>query len=215
MNRIDPSEYRRSFGFDSKSSKKQKAALARAWETRNCEIELYWKRAAYFWTMIAVLFAAYGVALKDGDIRELSLAIACVGLVLSVGWYLINRASAAWQKNWEAHVDALEDDVTGPLYKTVRCTSDYKILDLTGPLPFSPSRISILISLFISGLWFALVVFEAMSIWLPAYSGISAKGILALLTVVFTVASLLGLMGCRTSTKSDIIRFKKRESHHH
>jgi hypothetical protein len=34
-------------------------ALDAAIKTRNFEIELYWKRAAYFWTLIAVAFAGY------------------------------------------------------------------------------------------------------------------------------------------------------------
>ena len=36
-----------------------KAALEQAYEVRKFEIELYWKRATYFWTFIGASFAAY------------------------------------------------------------------------------------------------------------------------------------------------------------
>jgi hypothetical protein len=32
---------------------------------------------------------------------------------------LIIRASKRWQENWEKHIDYLEDEITGPLYKTL------------------------------------------------------------------------------------------------
>ncbi|PNK72626.1 hypothetical protein CEQ35_000035 [Yersinia enterocolitica] len=45
--------------------------------------------------------------------------IASTGFVFSYGWFLVNKGSKFWQENWEFHIDRLEDEITGPLYKTV------------------------------------------------------------------------------------------------
>jgi hypothetical protein len=50
---------------------------------------------------------------------HLFLVVTGLGLVLSAAWYLANRGSKQWQENWENHVDLLEYEVKGPLYKTV------------------------------------------------------------------------------------------------
>src|SRR4051794_37301242 len=97
-----------------------KTALDQALDNRKFEIELYWKRATYFWLLNAAAFAGYiSVANSNTSHSDILVAIACVGLVLSVAWYLVNRGSRQWQNNWQSHVDMLEDYVTGPLYKTV------------------------------------------------------------------------------------------------
>jgi hypothetical protein len=69
--------------------------------------------------------------------------------VFSVGWYLVNRGSKAWQKNWEAHVDLLEDEVIGPLYKTTINRYKYELMDPVDAFPFSVSKINQLLSLFV------------------------------------------------------------------
>lgn len=52
-------KYRKSFELDSSDSDKRKFALEHALDIRKFEIELYWKRATYFWTLIAATFAGY------------------------------------------------------------------------------------------------------------------------------------------------------------
>ena len=99
-------------------------ALEYALETRKFEIELYWKRAAYFWTFIAASLAAYGVIRASGDIdgyekAHLSVLVVVLGLVFSFAWQAANRGSKLWQENWENHVALLEDDVVGPLFNTI------------------------------------------------------------------------------------------------
>ena len=39
--------------------KVRESALKQALDIRKFEIELYWKRTAYFWTLIAATFAGY------------------------------------------------------------------------------------------------------------------------------------------------------------
>ena len=117
-------EYKRAFGLSELNRKNPEKALEFALDIRKFEIELYWKRATYFWAFIAISLAGFGSLLAAKEIRcdekgEALLTASCLGLVFSVAWYFVNRASKLWQENWEKHVDLLEDEVIGPLYKTV------------------------------------------------------------------------------------------------
>ena len=160
---LDEEEYKGDF------SGKEEKALSYALDTRKFEIELYWKRATYFWTFIAAALAAYGViqASKDIDIeqrRHLSVLISVLGFVFSFAWQAVNSGSKHWQENWENHVAMLEDKVIGPLYKTVSGrppTTNFKekISDtLTGPRKYSVSKINQIVSLFVCGIWLLLTL---------------------------------------------------------
>lgn len=59
MKELSPKKYRKLF------KKKVEGALERAWLNRDFEISHYWKRAAYFWTFIAVDFAGYFALLNS------------------------------------------------------------------------------------------------------------------------------------------------------
>jgi len=143
---------------------KKTEALKYALEIRSFEIELYWKRATYFWAFIGATLAGYG-AVQASSIpskADLSVALSCLGLVFSFGWFLVNKGSKQWQENWENHVDLLEDDIIGPLYKIVLTRpepSKKKWLKrfVVGPGPFSVSKINQIISLFVIVLWLFLL----------------------------------------------------------
>lgn len=196
---LEPGEYAKLFHS---SKAKRKAALDRAWQTRNFEIELYWKRATYFWTILGALFVAYGFAVKADEApdKDLRLIIACLGAVLSLAWYLVNRGSAAWQQNWEAHVDALEDAVTGPLYKTVRRSSRVAQWHPFGPLNMSPSKITIAVALFVFVCWTVLVARESMSV-ISIHLNVNSWPAVAVLTAAVMVSILIIWTG--QSSKSD------------
>ena len=133
------------------------AALDRAHTIRQFEIELYWKRATYFWAIIAVAFAGF-FACENADNDFGASFVSSVGMVLGTAWYVVNRGGNAWHHNWEQHVDLLEDEVTGPLYKTLLNRKKYRFWRLTEPYPFSPSRANALISIFVVGGWFVLQI---------------------------------------------------------
>lgn len=110
----------------SKDSLEQAHAIAL--DVRKFEIELYWKRSAYFWAIIAATVGAYGLLLsssfKDGKtstfiIQFMLFGLSIMGFVFSRAWQLVNKGSKFWQANWEAQVEVLEDKVVGPIYKTV------------------------------------------------------------------------------------------------
>ncbi|MRS04692.1 hypothetical protein EG832_15970 [bacterium] len=99
-----------------------------------------------------------------------SLVIGCLGLLFSVSWYCVNRGSKQWQENWENHVDLLEDEIIGPLYKVVTKLPEIREswwsregfkrrLEsvVIGPGPFSVSKINQVVSLFVCLLWIVLV----------------------------------------------------------
>lgn len=151
----------------------RKEALSHALDIRKFEIELYWKRAAYFWTFIGATFAGF-IAVKastSANEQDLSVMLSCLGLVFSFGWFCVNRGSKHWQENWEKHVDMLEDKVTGPLYKVVltrRPPSNWKergIHLITGPSPLSVSKINQIISIYVTVLWLFLLIYS-----LPKFS---------------------------------------------
>jgi len=138
--------------------KKRELALERAWHNRDFEIDKYWSRATYFWAFIAATFAGYIAVMASDKMsrtfqNELGFIIICMGLVFSVSWYLVNIGSKKWQENWEKHIDMLEDYVTGPIYKTV-----------WNETAFSVSRINIMVSSFVTLIWFLLAVAQAIGV---------------------------------------------------
>lgn len=131
---------------------KLNAALERAWKNRDFEIDKYWSRATYFWAFIASAFAGYlGIVTSDKidvNFKETyTFMLACIGLIFSVAWVYVNKGSKKWQENWEKHIDMLEDDVTGPIYKTTTTEKGYSV-----------SKINLRVSEFILIIWIVLFV---------------------------------------------------------
>ena len=144
------------------SFEEKKLRLEQVLDIRKYEIDLYWKRATYFWTFIAATLTGYGltqIAKESVSINKFQFIIVCLGLIFSFAWYLVNRASKYWQENWEKHLDMLEDEIIGPLYKTTIHPSTYsRSFSLTGALSHSVSRINILLSFFVFLIWIATLI---------------------------------------------------------
>lgn len=117
-----------------------------AWESKNFEIELYWKRAGYFWAFQTIILAGLFAVVSSKDLGEdknhYIHYTTCLGFITALGWLLINKGSKVWQRHWEKVVDILEDYVIGKLYKTN-----------TNQKTFSVSKINELISQFFMLLW--------------------------------------------------------------
>lgn len=164
--KIDETKYKSDFGIEPENMEKLKAALEQALDIRKFEIELYWKRAAYFWTLIAAAFAGYFVILSAqhlDDKKFLAFIVACVGFLFTFAWFQVNRGSKQWQENWENHVDILEDKVTGPLYKTILgrpSGDDFFERHVTGPGNISVSKTNQIVNLFTLCIWLALAYFS-------------------------------------------------------
>ena len=144
------------------SSEVKKEALKQALDIRKFEIELYWKRTAYFWTLITAMFAGYFlIQNSDNTTKEqMGILISSIGFVFSFGWYLSNRGSKFWQVNWERHVDLLENGIMGDLYKIV--IHDDKKRNFLGFLidekSYSVSKINQILSFFVVSIWFLLIL---------------------------------------------------------
>lgn len=120
----------------------------KAWEAKNFEIENYWKRANYFWAFQVASFAGYFTFISSKGYEnnpQVLYFIACIGFITCLAWTFINRGSKTWQRHWEIHVDMLENEITGPLYKIV-----------TSPKTYSVSKINEIVSRFIVTIWFIL-----------------------------------------------------------
>lgn len=153
--------------------------------------------------MIGAILAGYFILLsKSSDKNEttlkLTFALGCLGFVFTIGWYFVNRGSKFWQVNWEKHLNFLEDDFVGPLYKTTINRKSYtgKFWDLTGPYPFSVTKVNQVLNLILSIFWLILLIEFTYS-----NLNFSVSFIMSFysLMIIFTIASILCLYSlCHT-----------------
>lgn len=180
------------------SGEKRDKALTQALDIRKFEIEMYWKRATYFWTLIAATLAGYAAVRAGEKIQDrefLSVVLSSLGLLFAFAWYCVNRGSKQWQENWENQVDMLEDGVIGPLYKTIlrrpkpSGAIEHLANFISGPHPFSVSGINQIISLYVVFLWIALLWLS-----LPSFASGGAFPWKYFFIVGFSVASCVMFM---------------------
>ncbi len=134
--------------------------LHKCYYFRDFEIEMYWKRAQYFWGFLAVIYAGYFLLLTYKEIPvKYKLLTAAIGVLMSFAWYLVNRGSKRWQEHWEKMIDKYEDKTNFIVYKD-------KTNVETGIIKagkFSVSKVNIMVSLIIFISWiyiFGVTLFE-------------------------------------------------------
>jgi hypothetical protein len=136
---------------------KRKRALQRAYQQRTFEIEHYWKRAGYFWGFQLAIFAAFGLIWKDvGGPQQwgpLALALSSLGIVTALANWLSALGSKFWQENWEKHIDMLENEFEGRLYKTVWLSD--------GKRQYSVSKVNLALSGYFIMFWVILFIYVA------------------------------------------------------
>ena len=132
----------------------QKKRLDLAVQTRNFEIELFWKRSLFFWGFIAAAFAGY--AGLHATNAGLATAIGCFGLVCSFAWSLVTRGSKYWQEGWESKVDECELPLIGRFFAVEMKPQTHKGQWLQSR-KFSVSKISIALSDYVFFLWICLI----------------------------------------------------------
>lgn len=180
-------------------------ALKTALDIRKFEIELYWKRATYFWAFIAVIFAGYfSVSQGSANHDVILMVICCLGLVFSLSWYMVNKGSKFWQNNWEYHVDLLENKINGPLYKTIIYNSDISTNRPSKPYPFSVSKINQMLSFFLVMVWLILAVITLVKTFLNI--NIAWRESYKFIDLVFNILIVVGTVCFAT------IMFKKSRS---
>lgn len=192
------------------------AAYYQAADIRKFEIDMYWKRATYFWALIAVAFAAFFAVSSSKDIVSKNfylIAISSAGLVFTFAWFSVNKGSKYWQENWENHLDLLEDNITGPLYKSklVRPSED-SVLEkyFLGPAPYSVSKINQIIALFTMLLWLTFIA----SVLLDDSSMVTCNDNLLIPMILAIVFMLLIVLLGKSHQKDMNPKFSLRTVHH-
>ena len=165
---IAPKDYKSLMGGatlskESKESKdsKEVEAYKQAADIRKFEIELFWKRATFFWAFITAIYVAYYHVLTEMYAQECDgikrychgsfplLILSALGLFFCFSWLLSSKGSKHWQENWENHLDLLENKITGPLYKTYESGKAY-----------SESKITIAAGWVVTACSYGLLVYE-------------------------------------------------------
>src|SRR5262245_20757003 len=82
-----------SSAFSSVRDEHKSETLRVALDIRKFEIDLYWKRASYFWALIAASFGGYFALSNAQRPTDAGFVVACIGFVVSLAWYLVNRGS--------------------------------------------------------------------------------------------------------------------------
>lgn len=195
-------------------------AYRQAADIRKFEIELFWKRGTYYWAFILAAFTAHFALLgmlfsdcgKDFSVSGvyclpgLSLfALAATALVcffFSFAWTLVNKGSKFWQNNWEAHLDMLENEVTGKLYQTYLNTNsdefdgcpwtckayDYSVSKVTMVTSIALS----LISAFLTALYIGILIGKYWNIPFLEYSSFAKLSLpIALLLLCCGILTLI------------------------
>ena len=174
---------------------KREKALGLAHDIRKFEIELYWKRATYFWALIATAIGGF-IALLNSEPSATNLLarslkstllefIASMAFLFSVGWFFVNKASKFWQRNWEYHVDELEDDFSGPLYKRVHYRESDSWWRPHYTYAFSPTAVNQLLSCFVALLTFFLCLLPLP--WGSSFNAMKCDFFLLLPIIVFSL----------------------------
>lgn len=113
---------------------KLREAYDKAHDIRKFEIELYWKRTTYIWTVISALLTITGILLsqffKDSNTSPTQsndtffnlyysiLFLSSIGTLITIIAANMLKSSVYWQKNWEYHTNLLEPLFSGNIYST-------------------------------------------------------------------------------------------------
>ena len=142
------------FKYFARDEKLLMKAFEIALETRKFEIELYWKRASYFWVFVSVIFVGWYSINCPFPIKTLLMFL---GLIVSFCWFCVNRGSKFWQENWELNIKVLSKEIGIPIFSLI--SYDYKSpFNFTAKYPYSVSKVNQLVSLFITVFWIGIIL---------------------------------------------------------
>lgn len=201
-------QYKALFG----DPKNLEPALKTAMEERKLEIDMYWKRAAYFWTLIGASFVGFFSANQIiGRHSAVPFLIACLGVAFSFSWYLVNRGSKRWQENWERHVELLEEATYGPLHRITLDAGEYRLRHLHRAYGFSVTRVNQLLSALVVCFWTILAVGAAIGAGFGTAWGDPTPGIVAVLVALFIATAL---RSGKSESGPRVVRLTERELGH-
>jgi hypothetical protein len=94
------------------------------------------------------------------------------------------------------HVDLLEEEVTGPLYKNILTSRPYRWWWPTDPFPFSVTKINHVLSLFTTVVWLSLWV----RMFVTLLVGDVGKCVMTVTLTLITIATIVFLCLAQTKT---------------
>lgn len=135
-----------------------KEAYDKAHLMRNFEIDLFWKRAGYCFTIMAALIALCGGLLssyskgKNEELLDIILFISFIGVIFTMLSNFMISSGEYWKKNWELHISMLEPLFSGHIYSTHLVSNRVRI---------SITRLTLLFSLVMYACWASVIFFIA------------------------------------------------------
>ena len=129
-------------------------------ETRNFEIDLFWKRSFFFWGFIASAFLAFASLEKDKS--NYAIVIANFGMVCSFAWTLANRGSKFWIDNWEDRLFSYEEYLEKGFFSKPIGTEDQSFPYYKKR--FSVSKLAIALSDFTFVIWLVIVIVKTLNL---------------------------------------------------
>lgn len=184
MEQMSEEEYKQIF-LNGRQKVDIETTYKKAWEAKNFEIEHYWKRANYFWAFQVASFAGYFTFISSKGYEtnpQVLYFIICIGFITCLAWIFTNKGSKTWQRHWEIHVDMLENEITGPLYKIV-----------TAPKTYSVSKINEIVSRFINSIWIILAIkyfIDNLTLEYTTFTNIDFLIWLSTLSVLYFVSAM-------------------------
>ncbi|MEZ2122443.1 hypothetical protein [Corynebacterium sp. CCM 9203] len=176
-----------------------KNLLKIAHETRNFEIELYWRRATYYWGFMVAIFAGLKWGSDGSDVLEVLFSL--LGVLFAVGWYWSSLGSKYWQENWEYHVTVLEVISEIPIHSVRKLPNKRKCLDPLRAYPYSVSKINHLLSLSVVLFWLCIFTYSVSSLF-DGFAFRNAFTVASIIVVVFL------LYGMRAMVRSEVVKIE-------
>lgn len=158
------------------------------WEV---EIGLLWRRTLIFWGITLAGFTAYTYSFDKSAIY--ALLIANFGFISSFVWTLANRGGKFWQDSWDQHIKKLEPKVLG--YKLSHEPREAPKKGFWSGVRFSPSRLLIALSDYVTFVWFLILINQLVII------GLSNTLLVTLLAFVTTVSTIFYVLWVYYRTK--------------
>jgi hypothetical protein len=165
------------------------------------EVGRVWQRSLAFWGFFAAAFVAYGAFIDKHNL--IALVIACFGLVSSVCWTLVNRASRRSQEFWVRKVDSLELDALG--IKILKSTPNIErktgLNRLWNGARYSTTQIMIALSDATAIVWVSLIYRSSISFFRGTPSEWSGAAIAVLLGTLLYVLAIALLTRSRSDER--------------
>ncbi len=230
-NTFNDSEYIQNVFGDTVIDEKRTAiqkAFEQAHDVRKFEIELFWKRGTYYWAFILASFTAYFAAVNKflacSKLTYETLAglsyfskfvlagISFLCFFFCLSWVLVNKGSKFWQKNWESHIDVLEEYFSGKLYHTILNTehSDFKKCPLRKEAyDYSVTKVTTVGSVVLMCVAALLCLFHVWLLFADVFKDTLFEKITGIVCIALMIFAVVMLMKCVGNLDKKATKSKK------